>query len=90
MTRDVAARPGIQTLFTRLTLLWAGICATKAVVTLWLLHTLSVTSFVTAKMVFTPSAALLGTTATVMLAARVARREGLLAIRCPVPSGASA
>jgi hypothetical protein len=90
MTHDVAARPGVQTLFTRLTLLWAGICTTKAAGTLWLLHTLTVKSFVTAKMVFTPSAALLGATATVMLAARVARREGLLAIRGPVPSGVGA
>lgn len=82
MTQDVAARPQVKTLFTRLTLLWSGICAAKAGVTLWLLHTLSVTSFVTAKTVFTPSAAGLGAALTVVFALRVARREGLL----PIPS----
>ena len=79
MTSDVAARPGVQTLFTRLTVLWAGICAAKAGVTVWLLQSLSLTSFVTAKTVFTPCAAALGAAVTIALAVRVARREGLLA-----------
>ena len=79
MTHEVASRPPVQTLFTRLTLLWAGICAAKATVTLWLLHTVSVTSFVMAKTVYTPSVAVLGAALTVVLAVRVARREGLLA-----------
>ena len=79
MTSDVAARPRVQLLFTRLTLLWAGICAAKAGATLWLLHSLSVTTFVAARMVYTPSVALLGAAVTVLLATRVARREGLLA-----------
>ena len=79
MTSDVAARPRVQLLFTRLTLLWAGICAAKAGVTLWLLHTLSMTTFVAARMVYTPSVAVLGAAVTVLLAMRVARREGLLA-----------
>ena len=81
MTHDVAARPRVRTLFTRLTLLWAGICAIKAGVTVWLLYSLSVTSFVAAKSVFMPSAAAVGAAVTVMLAVRVARREGLLATR---------
>jgi len=78
MTNEVAARPGVQILFTRLTLLWAGICAAKAGATVWLLHSLSVTSFVAAKSVFAPCAAGLGAAVTVALAVRVARREGLL------------
>ena len=81
MTHDVAVRPRVRTLFTRLTLLWAGICAIKAAVTVWLLYSLSVTSFVTAKTVFAPSAAAVGAAVTVMLAVRVARHEGLLATR---------
>lgn len=89
LTRDVAARPRLQSLFTRLTLLWAGICASKAVITLWLLHTLSVTSFVTAKTVFAPSAVVLGAAATVALAVRVARREGLLAVHGQVLASAA-
>ena len=79
MTSEVAARPRVQLLFTRLTLLWAGICAVKAGATLWLLHSLSITTFVAARMVYTPSVAVLGAAVTVTLAARVARREGLLA-----------
>ena len=86
MTKDVAARPRVRTLFTRLTLLWAGICAAKAVVMLWLLHSLTVSSFVAAKSVFAPSAAAFGAAITIFLAVRVARREGLL----PVPGHASA
>jgi hypothetical protein len=80
MTSDVAARPRVQRLFTRLTWMWAGICAVKAGVTLWLLSSLSVTSFVTVKSVFTPTTAALGAAVTVALAVRVARREGLLPV----------
>jgi len=80
MTTEVAARPRVQTLFTRLTVLWAGICAAKAGVTVWLLHSLSLTTFVTAKTIFAPSAGALGAAVTVALAVRVARREGLLPV----------
>lgn len=81
MTHDVASRPRVQGLFTRLTVLWAGICGGKAVLTVWLLHSLSMTSFVAAKTVFAPSAAAAGAAVTVTLAVRVARREGLLVPR---------
>lgn len=80
MTAEVAARPQVRALFTRLTLLWAGICAAKAGVTLWLLHSLSLTTFVATKAAFTPSVAALGAAVTVVLAVRVARREGLLSV----------
>ena len=79
MTNEVAALPRVQVLFTRLTLMWAGICALKAGASLWLLHTLSITAYVTARMVYTPTVAVLGAAVTVALATRVARREGLLA-----------
>ena len=78
LTGEVAARPGVQKLFFRLTVLWAAICATRAGVTLWLLHTLSVSSFVTAKTAYGPGSAVLGAALTIVLAVRVARREGLL------------
>jgi hypothetical protein len=78
MTNDVAARPRVQRLFWRLTLMWSGICAAKAVATLWMLHSLSLPAFVTVKTVLTPGAAVLGAAVTVLLAVRVARREGLL------------
>jgi hypothetical protein len=78
MTKDLATRPRVKALFTRLTLLWAGILATKAVVALWLLHELTTTDFVMAKTVYAPSTTAFGATATIFLAVRVARREGLL------------
>jgi hypothetical protein len=78
MTSDVAARPQVQRLFWRLTLLWSGICSAKAAVTLWMLHSLSMQSFVAARTVFTPTVAMLGAAVTVALAVRVARREALL------------
>lgn len=78
MTSDVAGRPRVQKLFVRLTVLWAVICATRAGVTLWLLHTLSLHGFVAAKTAYGPGSAVLGAALTIALAVRVARREGLL------------
>lgn len=80
LTREVASRPRVKLLFTRLSLLWAGICATKAALMLWLLHSLTMTSFVAVKSVLAPSVAVLGAAAAFALAVRVARREGLLPI----------
>jgi hypothetical protein len=81
MTKDVATRPGVEALFIRLTLLWAGLCAAKAAVAFWLLFSLTPAGFVTAKTVYAPSTAAFGAAVTIFLAVRVARREGLL----PVP-----
>jgi hypothetical protein len=78
MSQDVAGRPRVQRLFWNLTLLWAGICLVKAVSTIWLLHALSLGSFVTVKAIVTPSVAVTGAAITLALAARVATREGLL------------
>jgi hypothetical protein len=86
MTADVAARPRVQKLLWRLTLLWSVICGVKAAATLWMLHAMSLQTFVAAKSVFTPTVATLGAAVTVLLALRVARREGLL----PATSGTSA
>lgn len=83
MDDETAARPRVQQLFWRLTLVWATLLATKAVVALWLLHSVSLTSYVTAKSAMNPAAAVIGATVTVLLAARVARREGLLPARRP-------
>jgi hypothetical protein len=78
MTADVASRPRIQQLFWRLTLIWAVICLVKAAAILWMLDELSLIAFVQAKTVLTPAVAVLGAAATVVIASRVARREGLL------------
>jgi hypothetical protein len=81
MTKDLHAQPRVQGLFVRLTLLWAALCATKAVLALWLLHELSLNSFVAAKSVYAPSTAAIGAAVTISLAVRVGRREGLLPAR---------
>lgn len=78
MDAELACRPRIQRLFWRLTLLWAVICGVKAVVLLWSLQSVSMTSYVTIKTVVEPVAALGGVAVTVFLAVRVARHEGLL------------
>jgi hypothetical protein len=78
MTEDVARRPRIQQLFWRLTLIWAFICLVKAVATMWLLNSMPLMTFVEVKTVLTPAIASLGALATVVIACRVARREGLL------------
>jgi len=78
MDDDVAARPRMQRLFWRLTLLWALICLVKSVTTLWLLESMPLATFVAVKSVVTPSIAILGVAATITLAFRVARSEGLL------------
>ena len=78
MNDDVARRPRIQQLFWRLTLMWAGICLVKSIATLWLLESMPLMTFVAVKSVVTPSIAVAGAVATIVIAFRVARSEGLL------------
>jgi hypothetical protein len=78
MNDDVARRPRIQQLFWRLTLLWALICLVKSLATLWLLESMPLMTFVEVKSVVTPTIAIAGAAATVVIAFRVARSEGLL------------
>jgi hypothetical protein len=78
MTQDIAARPRVQQLFWRLTLLWAFLCLLRAGITLWLLRAESITAFVAAKGLLTITVLLFGATTTVVVAHRVARGEGLM------------
>ena len=78
MDDDIARRPRIQQLFWRLTLMWAGICAIKALTTVWLLESVQLSTFIALKSVVTPAIAIVGAAATVAIAARAARHEGLL------------
>jgi len=78
MTSEVSQRPRIRRLFWNLTLLWAGICLVRAGVTVWLLQALSLSTFVTVRMMLNPVIGVAGATITVLLAVRVARRESLL------------
>lgn len=79
MDEDVAQRPRVQQLFWRLTLMWALVFLGKAVVTLWLLQSQTVETFVLVKSVVFLGVTVVAVTATVLAAVRVARGEGLLA-----------
>jgi hypothetical protein len=89
MDADLAARPRIQQLFWRLTLVWAAILAVQAVVALWLLHSASMTSCATVRSLLGPTAAIGGTAVTIFLAGRVARIEGLLPVTAVSSVGAA-
>lgn len=78
MNQDIASRPRVQQLFWRLTLLWAVLCLFKAGATLWLLHQETITAFVATKGLLTITVLVFGTALTVVVAHRVARREGLM------------
>jgi Protein of unknown function (DUF3159) len=78
MSADVASRPKIQRLFWELTLIWAFICLAKAVVTVWLLESLPLVTFVAMKEVMILSMLAMGMTVSLTSAFRVARAEGLL------------
>jgi hypothetical protein len=78
MSADVARRPRIQKLFWELTLVWAVICLAKAVVTVWLLESFPLVTFVAMKEVMILSMLVMGMTVSITSALRVARSEGLL------------
>ena len=79
MSQDLAARPRIRRLFRHLTLVWAIIMLAKGGVTLWLLLSQSLVSFVLLKNVAMLSLTAVGVAVTVAAAVLVARKEGLLA-----------
>lgn len=84
MDDELHVRPRIRRLFWYLTLGWALLCIGKATMTLWLLQSQSLETFVLVKSV---SALLLNATAVAMTigaAVLVARREGLLGEPEPV------
>jgi hypothetical protein len=76
---DVAARPGVVRLFTRLTALWAGINLASAAATLALLVTLPVATFVVTKTITSLTITSVGIVLTVCWSLRTARHEGLVA-----------
>jgi hypothetical protein len=78
MSADIAARPRIQRLFWNLTLFWAFICLAKSMVTVWLLESFPMVTFVAVKGIAILAMILTGTAITVFAAFRVAHSEGLL------------
>lgn len=82
---ELAARPRIKRLFWCLTLMWAVLCLGKASLTLWLLHSQSLETFVLAKSISVVLLNTLAVIATIWAAAGVARKEELL---CPAATQA--
>ena len=83
MDDELRSRPRIQRLFWRLTFLWAVIVGAKAAASLYLLSTVSTTTYATAKSVMAPSVAVFGAAITVVIAYHAARHEGLVPGRGP-------
>jgi len=78
MDDELHLRPRIRRLFRNLTLLWAALCLIKAGLTLWLLQSTSLETFVLVKSISALSINMLAACATIGLAVLVARKEGLL------------
>ena len=79
MDHELSLRPAIQRLFRNLTVLWAVLCLAKATITLWLLQSQSLHTFVVAKGISILAITTLTIAATIAATAVVGRREGLLA-----------
>lgn len=75
----VAARPRIRRLFRHLTLLWAFVILAKGGLTLWLLTSQSMVSFVLIKNLSFLALTVAAVAVTIWGAMQVARKEGLLA-----------
>lgn len=78
MDSEIAMRPGVQRLFWHLTLLWAVVCLCRAGITLWLLESQSLVSFVVLKNLSLLAMTGIAVTVTVLAAVRVAHQENLL------------
>jgi uncharacterized membrane protein len=74
----LAAQPGIQLHFRRLTVLWGLVMIAKGIVTFWLLESLSTFDFVLVKSGALLTLTILATTTTIVWSVIVGRREGLL------------
>ncbi|MEP9363262.1 VC0807 family protein [Nocardioides sp. CN2-186] len=87
MDDELSIRPRIQKLFWMLTLMWGLLCAGKATMTLWLLLSQSLETFVLVKSISVLAINGAAIMATIALAAAVGRKEGLLGpvVAEPVP-----
>jgi intracellular septation protein A len=84
MDHELSMRPRIRRLFWQLTLMWAALCLGKALMTLWLLQSQSLDTFVLVKSVSVLSINAAAVAVTIGAAVLVARKEGLLAPRMAV------
>jgi len=90
MDHELSMRPRIRRLFWHLTALWAFLGAAKATMTLWLLQSQSLETFLLVKSISMLAINVFAGFATVGLAALVARREGLMGSNRPTPAVARA
>ena len=88
MDHELAMRPRIRRLFRNLTILWAVLGLAKATVTLWLLQSQSLETFILVKSALMLGVNVLAAFATIGLAAVVARKEGLMGATRLVPVAA--
>jgi hypothetical protein len=82
MDHELSMRPRIQRLFFHLTAAWAALCLGKATMTLWLLYSQSLETYVLVQSISAVSLNALAAAATIAAAVVVGRKEGLLG---PVP-----
>jgi uncharacterized membrane protein len=78
MDHELAMRPRVRRLFRNLTAIWAVLGLTKATITLWLLESQTLETFILVKSISMLSINVVAAFATIGLAALVARQEGLL------------
>ena len=78
MDHELAMRPRVRRLFRNLTALWAALGLAKAGMTLWLLQSQTLETFILVKSISVLAINLLAAAATIGLAALVARQEGLM------------
>ena len=78
MDHELAMRPRVRRLFRNLTALWAALGLAKAGMTLWLLQSQTLETFILVKSVSVLAINVLAAFATIGLAALVARKEGLM------------
>jgi hypothetical protein len=86
MDHELAMRPRVRRLFRDLTILWAGLGLAKAAMTLWLLQSQSLETFVLVKSISMLAVNVLAAFATIGFAALVARQEGLIGPTRLVPA----
>jgi intracellular septation protein A len=79
MDHDLAARPRIRRLFSRLTVMWAAVCVVKGLVSFWLLQSQSLANFVMIKNIAILAMTVVAIAISVWASVVVARKEGLLA-----------
>jgi hypothetical protein len=78
MDHELSMRPRIRRLFWQLTMMWAVLCLGKAAMTMWLLQSTSLETFVLVKSITMLSINALAVGATIGFAVIVARKEGML------------